>query len=37
MLTRLKLDFDALFAIAVAVFVGGCVIWALGKWIGLIA
>jgi hypothetical protein len=27
---------DALFVIAVAVFVGGCVIWALGKWIGVI-
>jgi hypothetical protein len=37
MLRRLKLDFDALFVIAVAVFAGGCVIWALGRWIGLIA
>ena len=36
MLRRLKLT-DALFVIAVAVFVGGCVIWALGKWIGVIA
>jgi hypothetical protein len=27
---------DALFVIAVAAFVGGCVIWALGKWIGVI-
>jgi hypothetical protein len=34
---RLKLDFDALFVIAIAIFVGGCVIWALGKWIGVIA
>jgi hypothetical protein len=37
MLRRLKLDFDALFLIAVTVFVGGCVLWALGKWIGVIA
>jgi hypothetical protein len=40
MLRRVKLDtelFDALFVITVAVFVGGCVIWALGKWIGVIA
>jgi uncharacterized membrane protein YiaA len=37
MLRRVKLDTDALFVIAVAVFVGGCVIWALGKWIGVIA
>jgi hypothetical protein len=37
MLRRLKLDTDALFVIAVAVSVGGCVIWALGKWIGVIA
>jgi hypothetical protein len=36
MLRRLKLT-DALFVIAVAVFVGGCVIWALDKWIGVIA
>jgi hypothetical protein len=37
MLRRLKLDFDALFVIAVAVFVGGCVMWALATWIRVIA
>jgi hypothetical protein len=31
---RFKLNTDALFVIVVAVFVGGCVIWTLGKWIG---
>jgi hypothetical protein len=32
-----RINTDALFVIAVAVFLGGCVIWALGKWIGVIA
>jgi hypothetical protein len=33
----LKPNTDALFVIVVAVFVGGCVIWTLGKWVGVIA
>jgi hypothetical protein len=32
-----RIDTDALFVVTVAVFVGGCVIWALAKWIGVIA
>jgi hypothetical protein len=31
------LDADALFVIAAALFVCGCVVCALGKWIGVIA